>query len=345
MTARTGEDSLAQEAADAFRGYLAGDHGRMADLVSLLTKPLWAVARAAGLSPSQAEDVVQGAWLRLVQHADAIRDPQAVFAWLLTTVRRDAWRVAGRPANDELPDEPASADAGPESTWEEADDARILLAPRHRAESPLPSPSARGGLRVQARLRGHLRRARHADRLDRTHPRPVPRHPPSRPQPRPPLEPLMTTNDEALPLTPEDEALLAALAAAQDAHDPLPPGMIERISLALSLELMEAELAVLTADQLEPVRADSPVDSITFTSSSLSLMVTLTPVDDEVRLDGWVTGGGVTVELLGGDEASAAVSDATGRLTWSPIAHGPIRFRITPPGAGARVVVTPTIEV
>ncbi len=139
MTTRTGSGSLASDAADAFRDYLAGDTGRMADLVSLLTKPLWAAARSSGLSPSQAEDVVQGAWVRLVQHADAVRDPQAVFGWLLTTVRRDAWRTAGRPAHDELPDDPPSMAAGPEVTAEEADAAHVLwqhvraLSPRCQA--------------------------------------------------------------------------------------------------------------------------------------------------------------------------------------------------------------------
>jgi RNA polymerase sigma factor (sigma-70 family) len=126
MTARTGTGSLAADAADAFRDYLAGDTGRMADLVSLLTKPLWATARSSGLSASQAEDVVQGAWVRLVQGADTVRDPQAVFGWLLTTVRRDSWRVAGRPAHDELPDEPPSTTDGPEDTAMEADTARVL---------------------------------------------------------------------------------------------------------------------------------------------------------------------------------------------------------------------------
>ena len=120
MTSRTGTGSLAADAADAFRDYLAGDTGRMADLVSLLTKPLWATARSSGLSASQAEDVVQGAWVRLVQGADSIRDPQAVFGWLLTTVRRDSWRAAGRPSYDELPDEPPSTTNGPEAILEEA---------------------------------------------------------------------------------------------------------------------------------------------------------------------------------------------------------------------------------
>ncbi len=155
----------------------------------------------------------------------------------------------------------------------------------------------------------------------------------------------MTAHDADHPLSAEDHALLTALATAQDAHDPMPPGLIERVSLAISLELMEAELAVLTAEALEPARADAAVDSITFTASSLSLMVTMTTVDDGVRIDGWVTGGGVEVDRLTGDESLAAISEATGRLVWPTIGHGAARFRIRPPQPGARVVVTPTIAV
>ena len=151
--------------------------------------------------------------------------------------------------------------------------------------------------------------------------------------------------DHDHPMTDDDFRLLAALADAQDELDPLPPGLIDRLTLALSLELLEAELAVLAAEALEPARADSPVDSITFTASSLSLMVTLTRDDDLVRVDGWVTGGGVEVDLLRGDERHTATSDATGRLAWPPVAPGPVRFRIRPPQPGSRAVVTPTIEV
>jgi len=109
---RTG--SLADEAGAAFRDYLAGDTARMADLVRLLTPPLWAAVRSCGLTREQAEDVVQGAWVSLVRHADGVRDPQAVFAWLLTSVRRESWRVAGGRPTQPLDVEPVDETSGPE---------------------------------------------------------------------------------------------------------------------------------------------------------------------------------------------------------------------------------------
>lgn len=107
---------LADEAADLFRGYLDGRTARMADLVRLLTPPLWAAARSCGLTREQAEDVVQGAWVSLVQHADKVRDPQAVFAWLLTCVRRESWRMAGGRPTRPLEAEPVDTSPGPEDS-------------------------------------------------------------------------------------------------------------------------------------------------------------------------------------------------------------------------------------
>lgn len=133
MPAATG--SLAGEAADAFRAYLDGDAGRMADLVRLLTPSLWGVARSCGLDHEVAEEVVQSGWVALVAHAEAVRDPQAVFAWLLTTVRREAWRVSRRCDHDELDTEPTSTLPGPEAVVESNERSAVLW--RHvRALSP-----------------------------------------------------------------------------------------------------------------------------------------------------------------------------------------------------------------
>ena len=63
-----------------------------------LSPLLWQVARAAGLSAGDAEDVMQTVWLRLVAHLGGIHDAAALTGWLVTTTRREAWRVraAGR---------------------------------------------------------------------------------------------------------------------------------------------------------------------------------------------------------------------------------------------------------
>ena len=55
---------------------------------------LWHVVRAHGLDDERAQDVVQTTWLTFVRRHESIAEPQAVAAWLTTTARREAWRVA-----------------------------------------------------------------------------------------------------------------------------------------------------------------------------------------------------------------------------------------------------------
>lgn len=90
-----------------------GSDGALGELVTEFSPLLWQVARAAGLGASDAEDVLQVTWMRLIEHLDDIRTPSALAGWLVVTTKREAWRVraAGRkqvPADQEsfaeLPD-------------------------------------------------------------------------------------------------------------------------------------------------------------------------------------------------------------------------------------------------
>jgi RNA polymerase sigma factor (sigma-70 family) len=76
----------------------AGREDAVGQIVTELSPLLWQVARAAGLPAGDAEDVLQTVWLRLLAHLDDIRTSAALTAWLVTTTRREAWRVrnAGR---------------------------------------------------------------------------------------------------------------------------------------------------------------------------------------------------------------------------------------------------------
>jgi RNA polymerase sigma factor (sigma-70 family) len=70
-----------------------GSEEAFGELVAELTSTLWHVARATGLSRPDAEDVVQTTWLSLVSHLKTIHTPAALKSWLVTTTRREAWRV------------------------------------------------------------------------------------------------------------------------------------------------------------------------------------------------------------------------------------------------------------
>lgn len=74
----------------------AGDERAWDALVDRYTNLLWAVARGHRLGQADAADVVQTAWLRLVEHLDRLERPDRVGAWLVTTARRECLRVLRR---------------------------------------------------------------------------------------------------------------------------------------------------------------------------------------------------------------------------------------------------------
>jgi RNA polymerase sigma factor (sigma-70 family) len=73
----------------------AGDRHGLDEIVSELNPLLWHVARTQTLGADEAADVVQTAWLELLRQLHEIRSPRALTAWLVSTTRREAWRVNG----------------------------------------------------------------------------------------------------------------------------------------------------------------------------------------------------------------------------------------------------------
>ncbi|MCH7231244.1 sigma-70 family RNA polymerase sigma factor [Glycomyces sp. L485] len=73
----------------------AGDKKAQRTLVEELNELLWRAARRAGLDRESAADAVQTAWLRLWRPGNELEQPRALTKWLLTTVRREAWRLIG----------------------------------------------------------------------------------------------------------------------------------------------------------------------------------------------------------------------------------------------------------
>ncbi len=84
----------------------AGGEARQAAwsvLVGRYSHRMYAVARSFAVPEATAEDLVQTAWLRLIERADQLRDPDALAAWLCTIVRNEARRLVTR--RRELPSE------------------------------------------------------------------------------------------------------------------------------------------------------------------------------------------------------------------------------------------------
>lgn len=149
-----------------------------------------------------------------------------------------------------------------------------------------------------------------------------------------------------------DERTLQRMRALYETLDPVPPGLVDRVQFGITLEALHAEIAELQrSGDLTGVRgAPSDASTITFTSSTLTTMVTITPLSpDRVRIDGWVVpGGGVSVELRLGHESAddlATTCDADGRFVFDEVPRGLAQFVLRSPSPGQAPVLTPSVEL
>jgi hypothetical protein len=152
------------------------------------------------------------------------------------------------------------------------------------------------------------------------------------------------------PIDELDVQNLRALAGMYSALDPVPGGLVDRVKFDLTLEALHAEIAELQrSGELAGVRSEATgdVQSVTFTSATLTTMITVTPTSaDRVRIDGWIApGGGVEVELRGRTASRRIVADADGRFVFDEVEKGLAQFVLRPPTVDARPVVTPSIEI
>jgi RNA polymerase sigma factor (sigma-70 family) len=83
----------AGEPADLAVQAAAGDERAWSALVDRYVGMVHAICRAHRLYGSDADDVNQVVWLRLVESLDRLRSPAAVGAWIATTARRECLRV------------------------------------------------------------------------------------------------------------------------------------------------------------------------------------------------------------------------------------------------------------
>lgn len=89
-------ETLVTRAAQSFAAYQQGDRAAFDELVAAVTPLLWHTVRSQGVDNTVAEDVVQTVWMSLLHSAENVRDPQTVVKWLLTSARRESWRVTKR---------------------------------------------------------------------------------------------------------------------------------------------------------------------------------------------------------------------------------------------------------
>jgi RNA polymerase sigma factor (sigma-70 family) len=70
-----------------------GDPQAWGGLVERYAPLIWSICRRYRLSDADAEDAGQTVWLRLLDQLDNLREPAALPGWLVTTTRRECFRV------------------------------------------------------------------------------------------------------------------------------------------------------------------------------------------------------------------------------------------------------------
>lgn len=159
----------------------------------------------------------------------------------------------------------------------------------------------------------------------------------------------------AEPLDGTDELLLSHIRELAEASDPVPAGLPERISFALTVAGLEAEVARIIAEPQEAgtIRAaDHTTDyerpsAITFESPSLSIMVTVTPDGPRTwSVRGWLSVPSAEVELRGRTRSHTTTADAQGRFVVENIDGGTVHLVVRrTDDAAARPVITPGFEL
>ncbi|MDN5790758.1 MAG: hypothetical protein L0H25_07810 [Micrococcales bacterium] len=159
------------------------------------------------------------------------------------------------------------------------------------------------------------------------------------------------------PIDAVDVANVAAIRDLFSRADPVPADLTERLKFAITVQALHAEVAELTDSALlvtrggetapDPVAA-TPTDSVTFTAASVSLMISVTPgEEDRNRIDGWVTTPGARIDVVTAEGTTSVSSDANGRIVLDDVPHGPVHFVIqaTLDDNESHPVITPTIQI
>lgn len=165
----------------------------------------------------------------------------------------------------------------------------------------------------------------------------------------------MDSNLAEQPFDATDAALLGVVAHLYDDLDPVPPGLIDRLSFSLALDELYAEVAEMSRVPMDltGVRGDVAgvrAETMTFSAESLTAMITVTHVGpDRVRLDGWVAPAqALSVRLRTQQDRLETPADADGRFSFDDLPNGFVQlsFHPEPDGDdGGSAVVTPSFEL
>ncbi len=109
-----------------------GDKHAWDALVERYAPLIWSICRRHRLGDTDAEDVAQSVWLRLVEQVHTIRDPAALPGWLVTVTRRECLHRAGAARKALVVGYGLNAEILPDEQVPTAEQ-ELLVAERHAA--------------------------------------------------------------------------------------------------------------------------------------------------------------------------------------------------------------------
>ena len=92
-TAVAEQDVAALDVVRVVRRAAEGDGWAWERLVEQYSRLIWAMTRDFKLVESDANDVAQATWLRLLEHIDRLENPARIASWLAITARRECLRT------------------------------------------------------------------------------------------------------------------------------------------------------------------------------------------------------------------------------------------------------------
>ena len=165
----------------------------------------------------------------------------------------------------------------------------------------------------------------------------------------------MDNNLADQPLDTTDAVMLGEVARLYEEVDPVPDGLTDRLSFALALDELYAEVAEMSRVPIDlaGIRGDLAAvrtETLTFTAESLTAMITVTHVGpDRVRLDGWVAPAqGLPVRLRMQQGRLETLANAAGRFSFDDLPDGFVQLSFHPAtggDGGGSAVVTPSFEL
>ncbi|NUR07631.1 MAG: hypothetical protein HOQ22_03900 [Nocardioidaceae bacterium] len=157
------------------------------------------------------------------------------------------------------------------------------------------------------------------------------------------------------PVDAVDEAFLAQVNKLFSAIDPVPDDLVERITFAMALDEVFDEVARVTRMPVDSlaVRSESPAgtrtETLTFSATRLTAMVTVVRMDRGLRLDGWLAppeACRVRLRIQDGPQYDV-LADAQGRFSFQELEEGfgQLSFHPLDDEGSENAVVTPLFQL